>query len=99
MHIIDKARWHIDGGISEEEVIQHFVIVFEWLNSKGMLSSVGKEELEDGIDDYASLNERAVTPDALKFLDAKYDEYLAHIDETGEMSAAALDKLYNEYSK
>ena len=57
MIIIDKAVWQIDGGVPEELVVNHFKTVFLWLEKHDMLSVEGKEELEDGIDDCASLNE------------------------------------------
>ena len=68
MKIIDKASWQIDGGIQKSLVVQHFRNIFLWLNIKGMLTPEGKENLEFGIDESISLNERLITPIALDFL-------------------------------
>ena len=50
----------------EEIVVQHFRTIFEWLDKNGMLTDEGKEELDDGIDYCASLNERLMLSEALK---------------------------------
>ncbi|MCL2079326.1 MAG: hypothetical protein FWH17_05715 [Oscillospiraceae bacterium] len=81
LKIIDKAAWQIDGGIPEVFVVKHFKTLFEWLNQHDMLSEEGKEELFDGIDNCASLNENLVTPDALIFWEMCYDEYLKALED------------------
>ena len=103
MKIIDKAAWHIDAGVPEEFVVKHFQTVFCWLVQKDMLSDEGKEELEDGIDSSASLNEDLVTPKALVFLEKCYDEYLRALEEVGiygnDSSKAKLEELYFDFLK
>lgn len=100
MIIIDKAAWQIDGGVPEELVVNHFKTVFSWLEKHNMLSEEGKEELEEGIDDCASLNEELVTKDGLEFLEKCYDEYLRVIakDKYGtDYNGDELEKIYNKY--
>ena len=101
MKIIDKAAWQIDGGIPKELVVKHFQFVFLWLDKHKMLSNEGFEELEDGIDGCASLNEDLVTPEALEFLNICYDEYLKLIEANGiygsELSVLELERIYLYY--
>lgn len=98
--IYDKAEWQIDGGIPSELVVNHFKIVFTWLKKHDMLSEEGKEELEDGIDSEASLNEELLTQEGTSFLDKYYDKFLMVIakEKYGKNdSIEELDKLYKEY--
>ena len=100
MVIIDKAVWQIDGGIPEDLVISHFNTVFTWLDDHKMLSAEGKEELEDGIDDCASLNEEMITMEGLAFLEACYEKYLTGIvkDKYGiDFNGEELEKIYKKY--
>lgn len=100
MIIIDKAAWQIDGGVPEKLVVNHFKTVFSWLKKHDMLSEEGKEELEDGIDDCASLNEELVTKEGLDFLENCYDDYLRVIakDKYGtDYNSDELEKIYEQY--
>lgn len=102
MKIIDKAAWQIDGGVPEELVVKHFQTVFLWLDQHEMLSDEGKEELDDGIDSCASLNEDLVTPEAFDFLEKCYDEYLKLLEGGkygSEFSTIELEKIYLIYSE
>lgn len=101
MIIIDKSAWQIDGGIPESLVVSHFKTVFQWLDNHNMLSEEGREELEDGIDESASLNENTVTKEGLEFLEKCYDDYLTAVakDKYGKDShGAELEKIYQKYS-
>ena len=99
MKIIDKAAWQIDGGVPEDEVVRHFTAVFEWLSRHGMLTEEGLEELEDGIDDCASLNDELVSEQGIAFLESCYDDYLRAVkdcygdDEDGEK----LESIWQKY--
>ena len=100
MKIYDKAIWQIDGGIPSNLVVNHFKIVFTWLEKHDMLNEIGQEELEEGIDSEASLNEELVTKDGAKFLDKYYDKFLIAIakDKYGEEnSVQELDNIYKIY--
>jgi hypothetical protein len=96
--IIDKAAWQIDGGEPEEFVIKHFQSVFLWLDQHDMLTDEGKEEIDDGIDDSASLNEDLLTPKGLDFLEKYYDTYIASIKYGWDEECKGLDKFYDDYS-
>lgn len=76
MKIFDKAQWHIDAGEDAMEVVAKFKVVFEFLNSRNMLSADGKELLEFGIDGSISLNERMVTKEGIIFLYENYDKVI-----------------------
>lgn len=96
----DKAEWQIDGGIPEDLVVNHFNLVFAWLDKHKMLSDEGKEEYEFGIDSEALLNEELLTQDGIKFLDECYDEFLALIskDMYGKVdSIGELNRLYEKF--
>ena len=100
MTIIDKAAWQIDGGVPKEQVVKHFNAVFMWLDKHEMLTVDGKEELEIGIDEETSLNERHVTAEGFVFLEQCYDEYLAIIAKDGygsERDAEELERTYQKY--
>ena len=99
MKIIDKAAWQIDGGVPEESVVKHFQNIFLWLDLHDMLTDEGKEELNDGIDNSASLNEDLITYEALNFLDKHYDTYISSIEYGGDPKCKGLDTLYANYSK
>ena len=76
MKVFDKAQWHIDAGENSTEVVTKFKKVFEFLNSRNMLSVEGKEILYFGIDSSVSLNERMVTKSGLIFLYEYYDKVI-----------------------
>ncbi|MCL2103318.1 MAG: hypothetical protein FWH25_04705 [Syntrophorhabdaceae bacterium] len=97
MKIIDKASWQIDGGIQPSVVTAHFKRIFSWLEAKGLLTQEGKEVLEIGIDDSVSLHERLVTPEALAFLDAKYNDYLIHNLYGEDEDSSALEAILADY--
>ena len=97
MKIIDKASWQIDGGIRSSIVVAHFKRIFSWLEAKGLLTQEGKEVLEFGIDDSVSLHERLVTPEALAFLDAKYDDYLKCNPYGKDSDSSALEEIFADF--
>ncbi len=100
MKIYDKAVWQIDGDIPSELVQNHFKMTFMWLAKNNLLSEIGKEELDEGIDCEASLNEEQLTNEGIDFLDKYYDKFLMAIakEKYGkEISIEELDKLYKEY--
>ena len=97
MKIIDKASWQIDGGFPPYIVVTHFKRVFSWLEEKDLLTQEGKEILEFGIDDSVSLHERLITPEALAFLDAKYDDYLRHNSYGEDEDSSALEAIFTDF--
>ena len=99
MKIIDKASWQIDGGIQSSVVVAHFKRIFSWLEAKAMLTQEGKEVFEFGIDDSVSLHERLVTPEALAFLSAKYDDYIKRNPYGEDEDSSALETIFADYQK
>lgn len=99
MKTIDKAAWQIDGGVPAEKVVSHFRMMFEWLASHGMLTEDGEEELEDGIDDCAVINDELVNGQGMAFLEKCYDDYLkAAADFYGnDEGGSALEDIYRKY--
>lgn len=76
MTIYDKARWQLDGGIPQEQVIQHFDFIFKWLKKQGFLSKDGQEIMDLGIDDTVSITDKMLTSNGKHFMDQYYDDYL-----------------------
>lgn len=74
--VYDKVSWHIDGEEDESTVINRFKIMFDFLNSKELLSEEGRELIEIGIDGSTSLHERLVTDKGKAFLDIIFDDVL-----------------------
>lgn len=101
MKIIDKAAWQIDGGVPEDKAVRHFTAVFEWLSRHGMLTEEGLEELEDGIDDCASLNDELVSEQGIAFLESCYDDYLMAVkDRYGEdENGGLLEGIWQKYTQ
>ena len=97
MKMIDKAIWQIDAGVSESAVLRHFETIFLWLDSKGMLTADGKEDLEFGIDDRISLNDRAIHTLAFDFLESNYDAYLSAVEYGNDEGGKVLERMYVEY--
>lgn len=95
MKVFDKASWQIDNGLPKEIVINHFILLFDWLNEKGYLTNAGKEILEIGIDDEISLNDGLVTEEGKRFLEMFYDKI---IEESG-YDLAVEESLLTEYDK
>ena len=97
--IIDKASWQIDNGLDKNNVIEHFIFIFKWLDKNNLLASDGKEILDIGIDASISLNEKMVTEKALKFLEKYYDEYIKNIQYGIKEDEKLLDEYYKDFSK
>ncbi len=76
LKIYDKAQWHIDSGEDSNVVLAKLRAVFDFLNSKNLLSDEGKEIFLLGIDSSASLHERMVTENGRRFLDVSYDNVI-----------------------
>ncbi|MFI3255217.1 MAG: DUF1963 domain-containing protein [Eubacteriales bacterium] len=70
----DKAIWHIENGVSEEEIVAKFTVIFAFLKEKEMLNEDGLELLEDGIDESISLHKNLVNEKGRGFLDEYYTQ-------------------------
>ncbi|MFI3254225.1 MAG: DUF1963 domain-containing protein [Eubacteriales bacterium] len=70
----DKAIWHIENGVSEEEIVAKFTVIFTFLKENKMLSEDGLELLEDGIDESISFHKNLVNEKGRVFLDKYYTE-------------------------
>ena len=90
MKVFDKAQWHIDAGEAIEEVVAKFRVIFEFLDSRNMLSTEGRELLKFGIDSSVSLNERMVTQEGFKFLCKYYNNVVNY---KAEKIGVALNKI------
>lgn len=101
MKIIDKAVWQIDGGVPADKVEAHFRTVFAWLGAHGMLTGDGEEELEDGIDDCASLNDELLNERGMDFLESCYDDYLKAVGSCYGQDADGrlLGEIYARYEQ
>ena len=99
MKIIDKAAWQIDSGVPADKTVSHFACVFEWLSRHGLLTEEGEEELEDGIDDTASLNDELVSEQGIAFLESCYDDYLRAVKDCygDDEDCEKLESIWQEY--
>ncbi len=94
MIIYDKARWQIEGGVSEKEVIAHFEFMFSWLKEYSLLNEYGKKFYSEGIDEESILTDEMVNDSGRKFLDKHYDTYIASIEYGAREDADKLQELY-----
>lgn len=99
MKIFDKAAWQIDNGVSKETVIRHFTLMFNWLNDKGLLNADGKEILDIGIGEDASLNDRLVTDEGADFLNKYYDDLIIESEYNTSVEQRLIEEKYNEFKK
>lgn len=76
LKVYDKAQWHIDAGKDTKTVVDKLKAVLEFLDSKGMLTSEGKEIIELGVDSSVSIHERMLTEEGTAFMDASYDKVI-----------------------
>ncbi|MCM1192154.1 MAG: hypothetical protein NC123_04090 [Butyrivibrio sp.] len=95
LKIYDKAQWHIDAGMDTETVVERMKILFDFLDSKGLLDIEGKEIKNLGIDSSISLHERMLTEEGRQFLDQYYDSVISR--ETRKIEAA-LHEAYKAYT-
>lgn len=94
LKVYDKAQWHIDAGAVEDAVVKKMKVLFDFLDSKGLLQEEGKEVLDLGIDGSASIHERMLTEEGNKFMESKYDSV---INTNGEEFNEALEKAFEDY--
>lgn len=97
MNIYDKAMWQIDAGVSKEKAVEHFVLVFEWLAEKELLSTEGKEMIEIGIDESISLHEGMVNEQGNAFLSKYYDKIISESNYDINLEKNLLDTYYSEF--
>lgn len=96
IQVFDKADWQIDNGIDEENVIEHFKFIYQWLTDFNLLSEEGKEVFEIGIDSSISLNDKMVNGKGKKFLEKYYDKYLESINYGIKEDYILLKRMYQE---
>lgn len=94
MKIYDKARWQIDGGIDEKNVIAHFEFMLSWLDEFELLTAYGKDVKNGVIDDEAIISEEMVNHLGQVFLDKYYDEYISLIHYGVKEDKELLEKMY-----
>lgn len=93
MHVYDKARWQIEGGVSRKNVVSHFKFMFEWLNAHKLLNDYGLENLLDGINEESVLTDEMVTKNGKKILDTYYDDYVSQINYGVKEDAELLNRM------
>ena len=81
--VYDKAKWHIEGGEDEGEVVERFNKTFVFLNEHELLTEEGKELIEIGIDAEICLNDRMLTEEGKVFIEK-------HIDRLMEVSSSEI---------
>lgn len=94
--IYDKAQWHIDAGADRDVVVKKMEVLFDFMNSKGLLKEEGKEIIDIGIDESISIHERMLTEEGNKFMESKYDTVInTNVEEFSE----ALEKAFDDFAK
>ena len=71
----------------------------EWLGGHGMLTDEGEQELDEGIDECAVLNDELVNGEGMAFLEGCYDDLLkaaAKVYGSTE-SLSVLEEIYRKY--
>lgn len=76
LKVYDKAQWHIDAGDIEDNVIDRFEELFNFLAAKNFLTQDGKEILELGIDNSVSVHENMLNDLGNEFMNTYYDKVL-----------------------
>lgn len=97
MVIYDKPKWHIDSGMNKKEVVDKFKLVFIFLSNNNMLSDEGLEQIEIGIDEECSLNEKSVNNKGKSFLEYCYEDAINF--ESKNILSFLNDKLISFNSK
>ena len=92
--IYDKASWHYPEGCSElKAAVAHIDVALRWLEDHNMLTREGKEVLELGVDEEASITSRMLTEQGQSIMDAAYASWLKKVTYTGRLSTASFDKV------
>ncbi len=94
--VYDKAKWHIDAGENQEEVLSKMRTLFAFLDSQNLLTDEGKEIIDIGIDSSVSIHSRMLTEKGNDFMDGYYDSV---INANKKEFSAALNSAYMEFCK
>lgn len=72
MKIYDKGAWHLDAGLDQATVSQHFELLFHWLSEKNLLNHNGDEIVQLNLYDDASLHSDLLTVQGNDFMEKSY---------------------------
>lgn len=99
MEVYDKISWQLDGGIVKENAIAHFEFIYKWLYVNGLLSDLGKELYETGVDESFSLSDNDLNTEGRAFIKNCYDKYISKIEYGVKEDVKLLSDMYSEWKK
>ena len=73
MKVYDKVKWHIDGGEDDDNVRKRFSMIMEYLYKNNMLSVLGKEIYQVGVNEETSIYDEMLLDNGITFMDEFYD--------------------------
>ena len=91
--VYDKAAWHIDAGVQPALVLRHFRFMLQWADAHRLLTADGKELLEFGVDESASLHSLLFTERGNRFMEQCYDFFIGALEEDRERMDEALSNV------
>lgn len=96
MVIYDKGKWQLEGGVSEQAVIDHFKFMFSWLKDHEYLNEYGVKSMDEGIDRFCILSEEMLNKSGNEFMSKYYDAYIGGINYGIKENAQILDGFLKE---
>lgn len=78
-HIYDKVEWHYpegEGCPDLKTAMIHIKTVLDWLNNHGMLTSIGKEIYNIGVDSETSITSDMITDTGNRVMKRCYNKIL-----------------------
>lgn len=72
--VYDKTKWHLENGVPEEFVLEHFRSFLEWCQKNELLSSEGKE-ISEIVDADVSLYSGMFTERGNAFMQQYYTRF------------------------
>jgi hypothetical protein len=99
----DKGKWHFDAPsfpvhLPRKTAWEHIVAALRFLEERGQLTAVGKDELAHADDEIALLSEQ-IKVGARAFLDQNYEAYLAAMEGYGQPPPLRiLEKAWDAYT-
>ena len=76
MKLYDRIAWYADEGYGVSRAIDRLTALLNWLDGKGLLSDVGKAELESGVNQDSVLNAPMLTDRGNEVVGTHYMEWV-----------------------
>ena len=76
LKLYDRIAWYADEGNGTARAIERMTLLMKWLDAKGLLSDIGKAELEAGINEDSVLNAPMLTDRGDEVVGTHYMEWV-----------------------